>query len=103
MTHVQADGTAESYFQLVLISIMGGQFNLDWHANYNDTRVVWDSEALETLLEKDDSVGNEMSSATKARARRIHLEPVIEIKSDTVSVQIVTFTKWGDFLEILIP
>jgi len=97
LNHVQADGTPESYFQLVLLSIMGGQFYLDWHANYNDTRVLCDSEALETLLEKVGSVGNEMSAATKARARRINLEPVIEIKSDTVSVQIVTFTKWGGF------
>jgi hypothetical protein len=97
LDHVQVDGTTESYFQLVLLSIMGGQFYLDWHANYNDTRVVCDSEALETLLEKVGSVGNEMSAATKARARRIDLEPVIEIKSDIVSVQVVTFTKWGGF------
>lgn len=97
LAHVQADGTPESYFQLVLLSIMGGQFYLDWHANYNDTRVVCDSDALEALLEKVGSVGEEMSTATKARARRIDLEPIIEIKTDSVSVQIVTFTKWGGF------
>ncbi len=35
---VVVDGTPESYFELVVLSIMGGQFYLDWHANYNDTR-----------------------------------------------------------------
>jgi hypothetical protein len=97
LDHVQADGTAESYFQLVLLSITGGQFYLDWHANYNDTRVVCDTEALETLLNKVGSVGNEMTAATKARARRIDLEPIIEIGANSVSVQIVTFSKWGGF------
>ena len=94
---VVVDGTPESYFELVVLSIMGSQFYLDWHANYNDTRIVCDTAALESLLDEIGSVGNEMGAADQARARRIDLEPVILVGEAAVQVQIVTFTKWGGF------
>jgi hypothetical protein len=94
---VIADGTPESYFELVMLSIMGNQFYLDWHANYNDTSIVCDSEALEALLSDIGSWGEQMPLTDKMRARLLNLEPVIEIGADTVTVQIVTFTKWGGF------
>jgi hypothetical protein len=97
LDHVQADGTEESYFQYVVLDIMGRQFYLFWHANYNDTRIVCDSEALEVILGSLGSFGGEMPAADKARARQIDLEPVIEIGTDTVTVQITTFTHWGGF------
>jgi hypothetical protein len=94
---VVVDGTPESYFELVALSIMGAQFYLDWHANYNDTRIVCDTAALENLLDTIGTVGNEMRAADQVRARRIDLEPVIVVGEATVQVQIVTFTKWGGF------
>ena len=94
---VVVDGTPESYFELVALSIMGSQFYLDWHANYNDTRIVCDTAALESLLDEIGSPGSEMRAADQARARSIDLEPVIEIGEAAVQVQIVTFTKWGGF------
>lgn len=34
--HVRTDGTPEGFFELTVLRIMGEQFYLFWHANYND-------------------------------------------------------------------
>jgi hypothetical protein len=36
LRHIQIDDTPQGYFQFVVLSIMGDQFYLRWHANYND-------------------------------------------------------------------
>ena len=37
---IQTDDTPESYFQFVLLTLMGNQFYKFWHSNYNDVRIV---------------------------------------------------------------
>lgn len=95
LNHVQADGSEESYFEFVALRIMGQQFYLFWHANYNDTRIVCDSDALESILSETASFGKEMPLADQRRARSLDLTPRIQISEETVSVQIIIFTKWG--------
>ena len=40
LSNIQVDGTAEGYYELAVLSIMGEQFYLSWHAEYNDWEVV---------------------------------------------------------------
>jgi hypothetical protein len=79
LEHIQADGSEEGYFELVLFSQMGGQFYLWWHANYNDVTIVADSRGLDAILDTDESFGIEMPAGTKQQARALDLTPVIEI------------------------
>ncbi|MBN2148960.1 MAG: hypothetical protein JW726_16365 [Anaerolineales bacterium] len=97
LDHVQADGTPEGYFELALLDIMGSQFYLHWHANYNDTRIVSDSDALEAILSGSGDFGNPIPADARAQALRLDLQPVIEIGTDTVTVKIITFSNWGGF------
>jgi hypothetical protein len=45
---------------------------------------------------KDD---RSMSDQVMRDARKLSLEPVVELGKDTATVRIVTFTKWGSFIE----
>jgi hypothetical protein len=103
LDHVRTDRTAAGYLQYVLLSIMGQQFYLFWHANYNDLQVVCDQAMLETLLNGSDDFGQELPADVRRRARAIEeLEPRVEIGEGTVQVRLVGFTKWGGFYRFTI-
>ena len=101
LDYVESDGTEEGYFQWVILRMMGDQFYLNWHANYDDSEIVANKAQLETLIEKlsgDDS-GKPLSSAQKKAAIKIDPAPVVTIDGEIVKVRIVWFTKWGGFYE----
>jgi hypothetical protein len=99
MAHIQADGTPESYFELVLMEINAPQFYLWWHAGYNDMQVVADSRGLDAILSNPDEFGLDLPADVKRAARKLDLTPVIEIGEDTVTVKVITFTRWGGFYQ----
>ena len=96
---VQADDTPEGYFQFVLLAIMGNQFYLDWHANYNDSQLVCDKAAvMATVASTDHITGTPMPLKARVQARFLQdVEPRVTIGEQTVEVRIVTFTQWGGF------
>ena len=102
LDRVQTDGAPEGFYELLVLRIMGGQFYLHWHAHYNDTQVVCDSARLDEILTElrtcapGDDVGC-LSEDAKTQAQEIQVQPVVEFGTDTVTVQVVTFTKWGGF------
>lgn len=100
LNHVQVDGTEEGFFQFALLHVMGDQFYLVWHANYNDGQVVCNREALEDILTMPDDFGQPLTEEQKEAALAIDLSPVVEIGGDTVYVRIVVFTKWGGFIQL---
>jgi hypothetical protein len=100
LAYVQTDGTAESYFQYIVLRIMGGQFYLWWHAAYNDHSLACDRTKLEALLADTAPLYDQtIPSATQKAARLITLSPKVEINGDTAAVRVVIFTKWGGFIE----
>jgi hypothetical protein len=44
------DGTPESFFELVVLDILGGQFCLYWHSNYFDAQVVTTPDSLDRIV-----------------------------------------------------
>jgi len=104
LEHIEIDDTAEGYFQFVALSIMGDQFDLSWHGGYNDTKIVCDQKGLESVLKEtavllsnfDDKVPENVRQA----AQKIDFEPKVEFLDETtVIVRIVTYSKWGGFVE----
>lgn len=94
--HVQADGTDESFLQLVLLRVMGGQFYLYWHANYDDTRILWKrSELLRLTL----SCGLEghLPLVPLARSLLVPWSPDVSFTEDEVTVCVLIFSKWSGF------
>ncbi|MCJ7742943.1 MAG: hypothetical protein MUO99_00045 [Dehalococcoidales bacterium] len=101
LTYVQTDGSEESFFQYIVLRIMGGQFYLWWHANYNDHTIICDHTGMEAILSEFTQQGAivTMPSSVQEKARRLDLAPKVVINKDTVSVRVVIFTKWGGFIE----
>lgn len=89
---IKTDGTPEGFFELIVLKELGGQFYLFWHANYFDTKIVADKDALKNILCETKLTENQIQEAEK-----INLTPEITFDDKTVKVNIVTFTKWGGF------
>lgn len=87
---VRVDGTAEGFFQFVVLRVMGSQFYLHWHAAYNDDQIICDRVKLEELHLMDDRIG--------VQARALDFRPSVAFREDRVLVRAVVFTKWGGFL-----
>jgi hypothetical protein len=99
LEHVQVDGTAEGFFELVVLAIQGEQFYLYWHANYDDSTVIGSREAAEAVIEAASEFGSPLTSEQEREALRLDFEPRVAFEEETVSVRIVTFSKWGGFFE----
>lgn len=99
LDHVQAADTPEGYFQYVLLAIMGNQFYLNWHANYNDSQLICDQAAvLATVASTDHISGTPMPLLDRMKARFLKgIQPQVQIGDQTVEVSLVTFTQWGGF------
>lgn len=91
VVNVRVDGSAEGYFQFVVLRVMGSQFYLDWHAAYNDDRIICDRAKLEELHLMDEDVG--------VQAQDLDFQPSVAFREDCVLVRVVVFTNWGGFLQ----
>ena len=99
LEHVRVDGTAEGFFELALFHLMGDQFYLFWHANYNDATALCDQTGMEEIISglEDSDFGLPIPAEDAVQARALDLEPTVEFGQDTVSVTFVFFTMWGGF------
>jgi hypothetical protein len=93
------DGTPQGFFQLALLRIMGGQFYLSWHANYNDHTVVCDKENALALLRDQYWEQQVPDQGIMDNASRIDYAPSVELNDTSATVSLVTFSKWGGFLQ----
>jgi len=98
---IACDGSEESYFQWVLLSMMGDQFYLYWHAGYHDEEIIASKARLETLVTEISTkeIGTSFTSSQKRQARKIDPAPVVDVGDEVVRVRVVWFTKWGGFYE----
>ena len=101
LNHIVIDDTPAGYLQFLALMTMGGQFYLFWHANYNDTLVICDSEAVDEALASVGVYGQTITPEFTEQAHALDVEPVVEIEDDTARVRVVLFTKWGGFFEAI--
>jgi len=103
LEHVVVDDTAEGYFQLAVLYVLGDQFYLYWHANYNDYMIVCNQDGLDAVWDSVDASfgGENVTFGLRQKARGLDLEPTVELKEDVAVVRFVTFTKWGGFSEVV--
>jgi len=100
LDYVEADGTAASYFQFVVLALQASQFYQYWHAGYNDTQIVCDKAQVDDIVTSLGTVttGARMPLISQVRARLLQgVEPTVIIGDQTVEVRLVTFTEWGGF------
>lgn len=98
LKHINLDGTKDSYLQYIILILLGNQFALYWHSNYNDKEIIFTKNAIEKILKRKDDYFR-FEEKFKDIARNINPEPNIKINIEKVLVRIVIFTKWGGFIE----
>lgn len=99
LSHIQVDDTAEGYYELELLSIMGEQFYMSWHAAYDDWEVVSSRERLDAIIELMNEGHNPLTEEQVEAALKLDITPSVKFEGDKVRVQILVFTKWGGFYE----
>ncbi len=101
LDYIQTDDTPESFFQYVILAMMGNQFYLYWHANYSDVQIVCDkSDVASIVASLNGDFGYRISPASRVRAALIKdVGPSVIINDQTVEVPFVTFTRWGGFYQ----
>jgi len=101
LDYVLTDDTPESYFQLAVLSLMGSQFYLYWHANYNDSQIICDIvDVTDIVSSLDGDFGYPISLLSRIRASLLkNVGPVVNIGSQTAEVRVMTFTRWGGFYQ----
>lgn len=98
LDHVQVDRTEEGFFQYIVLSLIGSQFALGWHAGYNDQEIVCTKAAIGEILKRGGDFYRFDETVLK-RANTIDPSPSITLNAGQAVVTIVTFTKWGGFIE----
>jgi len=96
MERIQVDGTAEGFFEFVVLRTMGNQFYQWWHALYNDATVVCDDTGSERVLMQS---GMPLSYDDELKVRSLDFQPVVTFENNTVVVKVVIFTRWGGFIQ----
>jgi len=99
LSHIQVDGTAQGYYELAVLSIMGGQFYLAWHFGYNDWEVVSSRERLEAIIEELNEKYRPLTEEQVETVLQLDVAPRVKFKGNKVQVRVLVFTKWGGFYE----
>jgi hypothetical protein len=96
---IHVDGSEEGFFQYIVLQVLGEQFYLWWHANYNDWRIICEPSRIDTIVEQVLNSGYEegIPEDFAEKARALDTLPVIEYAGDTVKVSVLIFTDWGGF------
>jgi len=101
---VRIDNTSEGFFQIVILGILSGQFKAGLRSSYNDTIVICNQSDIALAISEAkkfvEKVGiSAFPDQVVQDARKLTVEPVVELGKDTATVRIVTFSKWGGFIE----
>src|SRR4030042_538355 len=96
---IRIDGSKEGFFQYVVLQVLGGQFYLSWHANYNDWRIICETSRIDTIGEQVLNSGYQggIPAGFAEKAKALDCKPVVELKDDTAAVSLLIFTDWGGF------
>jgi hypothetical protein len=99
LSHIQMDGTVEGYYELAVLSVMGGQFYLSWHFEYNDQEVVSSRERLKEIIDWLNAEYAPLSEEQVEAVIKLDVTPKVKFEGEKVRVRTLVFTKWGGFYE----
>lgn len=103
---VDVDGTSESLIQYAIFYLIGDQFFLFDHANYDDDIIIFTKSKLHEVLNSMLSFQKEfqppeyvLKNAEEARkeALKLDVSPIFEEDEEHTSVKVITFSKWKGF------
>ena len=98
--HLEVEDVEQGYFEYVVLNTMASQFYLDWHALYNDTEIVCNSDEVDAIVAdiSDGNFGNPLDISGQVKARAMSdIEPVVQLTENNATIEVILFTKWGGF------
>lgn len=99
LQQVQVDQTPQSYFEFISLALLGDQFYLYWHSNYNDLIILCDSSNLQSVKDSLQAFNIPLPDEVRKGFKTIDLTPTVTIVENKVTIRFVTFSKWGGFYE----
>lgn len=93
------DGTAQGWLELIILDLLGDQFYQFWHAAYNDTMIIPANTAVSAVSNLHIVDEETVPPVIALLGSALDVRPLVEVKDETVTVSIVTFSKWGGFSE----
>jgi hypothetical protein len=96
---VHTDESADGYFQFDVLSTLGAQFYLSWHAAYDDALVLCDIGDLAFVQKELDSFDVSLTDEQWKQARALDFHPTVSIHGDEINVRMMLFSKWVGFWE----
>ena len=92
-----ADGSPQSFFELVVFRLMAGQFYQHWHAGYNDQRIMTSQDDIEKLISSiNESVRSaKFTEQQMAAMRALDVQPRVKMIDTEAAVFYCTFSSWG--------
>lgn len=99
LNQIHLDGSPESYFEFSVLSSRGDQFYLYWHAATNDRTTLCDKSDLARVEANMANFDLEFSPEEKSGIEQLDFTPSVLSSETTAAVRVVTFTKWGGFIE----
>jgi len=103
---VDVDGTPESLIQYAILYLIGDQFFLFDHANYDDEIIVFTKSKLTEVVESSISFQKEYqrpdyviknAEEVREKALKLDVSPIFEEEEERTSVKVITFSKWKGF------
>lgn len=95
LDHVQVDGTAGGFYQLVVLRLMGEQFYLWWHATMNDTSIITSRASLQAHQQVVEGNCTEPFDPVLEAASQLALEPEVRFENDLVVVNLHTSSSYS--------
>ena len=97
LEYVRTDGSADAFFQLSILRLMGFHFYLSWHSLEFDDMIVCEMEGVDALSSRLGAEGIAIDRVAYETVKGISLVPVVEMDTETVEVSFIAFTKYGGF------
>lgn len=98
---VELNPTSSGYLELAALHLIGNQFYLYWHANYNDRVIIASTAKLEEVLNSENLIFNGgLPIGYRIEATKLNVRPSVEVAEDAVWVSLLTFSKWGGFVRV---
>lgn len=98
LNSIQTGDTPEGYFEFVVLAIMANQYYQYWHAAYNDAAIVCGRAHWGRMSAGDEGSPFALPRELKEQASQLDFTPRIEMKEESVLVQVVIFTHWGGWI-----
>ncbi len=99
LDQIHVEDSPEGFLQLAILTSMADQFYLVWHSLYNDSTILCVPGDAKNAMQSVQEFGLTPPDEILSKAQDLDYTPEVSMNGDSATVKLVTFTKWGGFIE----